>query len=162
MTFKAWLDHTGKHSDFLFLEVHNKEFAVLLNYKEDAFFIDITGQRSQRVEEVIQRALKKPHILEQMSECSWGAPTNSSVDIRLGPFGDEDDDNNEATQEETQETTQDYTQETLPDLAGDVSDEDDFHSLPSPPTLPRLKTPSKTPYRKIQMMLEDFRKTRNS
>jgi hypothetical protein len=59
----------------------------------------------------------------------------------MGPFGDRDDDNNEATQEETQETTQ----ETLPDLAGDSSGDDEFLSLPpSSPTLLKLKTPSKT------------------
>lgn len=165
--FKAWLQHTKKHEEFLILEVQNKEYADLINYKEDRFLIDTTGSRSQHVKDVIQRALTKPHILEQMSECSWGDPTNSSVDITMGPFGDEDDENNEATQETTQETTQICTQETFPSLAGDISGEDDFYSLPpSSPTLPVLKTsskePRKTPYKKIIRILEDHRKTQNS
>lgn len=101
MMLKAWLQHTKKHEEFLILEVQNKEYANLINYKDDPFFFDTLGSRLQYVKEVIQRALTKPHILEQMSECSWGDPTNSSVDIRMGPFGDEDDENNEATQEIT-------------------------------------------------------------
>lgn len=141
-----------------------KEFANLLGYNDDAFFIDTTGQRAQHVEEVIQRALTKPHILEQMSECSWGAGSNSSIDITMGPFNDQNDDHNKATQEQMQETTQDYTQETIFDLTGDISSEDDFHSLPSSP--PLLKTPSKKPpkarWKEISKMLEEFKKTRDS
>jgi DDE superfamily endonuclease len=171
LTFKAWLQHTGKGDEFLFLEVQNKEFADLLGYNNDAFFIDTTGQRSQHVEEVIQRALTKPHILEQMSECSWGAGSNSSIDITMGPFNDQNDDQNKATQEETQETTQDYTKETIFDLTGDVSSEDEFLSLPpSSPTLPALKTPSKMPsktpstgrWKEISKIIEEYKKTRNS
>lgn len=166
ITFKAWLQLTGKGDEFLFLEVQNKEFADLLGCNNDAFSIDTTGQRYQHVEEVIQRALTKPHILEQMSQCSWGAGTNSSIDITMGPFND-DNDHNKATQEETQEKTQDHTQETIFDLTGDISIEDDSHSRPpSSPTLPLLKTPSKKPfisrYKKIKIMLKDFKKTRNS
>ncbi|KAL7787469.1 hypothetical protein V8C37DRAFT_390423 [Trichoderma ceciliae] len=111
-------------------------------------------------------ALDKPLILDQLSKYSWGAPTNSSIDIRLGPFGDQDDDNNEATQEETQETIQETIQKTLIDLAGDSSGEDDFLSLPpSSLTLPRLKTPSKTRerlYNGIRKLLDDFKAARNS
>ncbi|KAL7918067.1 hypothetical protein ACQKWADRAFT_263633 [Trichoderma austrokoningii] len=167
MTLKAWLQHTKKHNEFIILEVQNKEYANLINYKDDAFFFDTTGTQSQHTKEVIQRALTKPHILEQMSECSWGAPTDSSIDITMGPFGDHDDENNESTQPATQETTQICTQETVLDLTGDISGEDDFFSLPpSSPTLPQLQTPSKdprkTPYKRIIMMLEDPRNSRNS
>ncbi|KAK1246410.1 hypothetical protein MKX08_000212 [Trichoderma sp. CBMAI-0020] len=149
--------HTKKHDEFLILEVQNKEYADLINYKDDPFFYNTTGTRLKHIKEVIQRALTKPHILEQMSECSWGAPTNSSIDITIGPFGNQP----------TQETTQVCTQETFFDLIGDISGEDDFYSLPpSSPTLPRLKTPSKdplkTPYKRIMTMLEDHRKSRNS
>lgn len=85
----------------------------------------------------------------------------------MGPFNDENDDQNKTTQEETQETTQDHTQETTFDLTGDVSSEDEFLSLPpSSPTLPLLKTPSKKPtkarWKEISKMLEEFKKTRNS
>ncbi|KAK1238254.1 hypothetical protein MKX08_002833 [Trichoderma sp. CBMAI-0020] len=167
MTLKAWLQHTKKHDEFLILEVQNKEYADLINYKDNPFFYDTTGTRSKHIKEVIQRALTKPHILEQMSECSWGALTNSSIDITMGPFGDCDNNNDKGIQEPTQETTQACTQETAFDLTGDTSSEDDFHSLPpSSPTLPRLETPSKdprkTPYKRIMMMLEDHRKSRSS
>ncbi|KAL7918830.1 hypothetical protein ACQKWADRAFT_316213 [Trichoderma austrokoningii] len=155
-----------KGDEFLFLEVQNKEFADLLGYNNDAFFIDTTGQRSQHIEEVIQRALTKPHILEQMSECSWGAGTNSSIDITMGPFNDKNNDENKATQEETQEMTQETIQETVFDLVSDDNSEDEFLSLPpSSPTLPPLKTPSKPPtgrWKEISKMLKEFKETRNS
>lgn len=64
LTFAAWLDHTRKHEEFLVVEVQNKEFAKLLGYNNDAFFFDTTGQRSQHVEGVIQRALTRPLILD--------------------------------------------------------------------------------------------------
>ncbi|KAL7799751.1 hypothetical protein V8C37DRAFT_90146 [Trichoderma ceciliae] len=156
----------NKKDNFLALDVQNKQFAALLGYREVPYYIDNPPPLSQHTKEAIMRALKKPLILDQLSECSWGAPTNSSIDIRLGPFGDQDDDNNEATQEETQETIQETTQKTLIDLAGDSSGEDDFLSLPpSSPTLPRLKTPSKTrerPYNRIRKLLDDFKAARNS
>ncbi|KAK1246383.1 hypothetical protein MKX08_000185 [Trichoderma sp. CBMAI-0020] len=58
------------------------------------------------------------------------------------------------------------TQETFFNLTGDISGEDDFYSLPlSSPTLPRLKMPSKDPlktlYKRIMIILEDHRKSRN-
>ncbi|KAM0257851.1 hypothetical protein ACHAQJ_004155 [Trichoderma viride] len=92
------------------------------------------------MKDVIQRALTKPHILEQTSKCSWGAVTDSPIDIIRGPFGDEEDDYNRATQEATQEAAQESTQQTLPTLAGDVRDNDGFLSAPSSPTLPRSKS----------------------
>ncbi|KAL7787980.1 hypothetical protein V8C37DRAFT_389258 [Trichoderma ceciliae] len=166
ITFKSWLDQTNKKDDFLALDVQNKQFAALLGYREVPYYIDNPPLLSQHTKEAIMHALKKPLILDQLSECSWGAPTNSLIDIRLGPFSDQDDDNNEATQEETQETTQETTQKTLIDLAGDSSGEDDFLSLPlSSLTLPRLKTPSKTrerPYNGIRKLLDDFKAARNS
>lgn len=165
MTTAAWLQLTKRHEEFLILEVQNKEYARLIGLKDDPFFFDLVGSRSrsQHTEEVIQRALTRPRILEQMSECSWGALTNSSVDITMGPFGDDDDDeNDEATQEETQETTQKTVTDPFDDLPDDISGEEDFYSLPSSPTLPKLKTPSKTPYKNIMRMLKDFKEARNS
>lgn len=79
----------------------------------------------------------------------------------MGPFGDVNDKDDEATQEKTQETTQEATQEvsqkTLVNFADDISSEEDFQSLPSSPTLPRLKTPPRSTYKKIMKMLEEER-----
>ncbi|QYT04663.1 hypothetical protein H0G86_011567 [Trichoderma simmonsii] len=164
---KAWLDLTKQHEEFLILKVQNKEYAALINYKDDPFFFNTTGSRSQHTEEVIQRALTRPHILEQMSECSWGTETDGSIDIVMGPFQDDNDEDEdeevieeasqEASQEATQETTQEGTQETLPSLAGDVGSDDEFYSPPSSPTLPR----SKSRYHDIQKILADYRQSRN-
>lgn len=95
-----------------------------------------------------------------MSDYSWGAPINSSVNFYLGPFSDDDNKDDDSvkaiqaiTEEGTQEITQLSTQATVFNLAGDNGGDNNLPSLPLLLTLPRLETPSKTLYKNIMKML---------
>jgi hypothetical protein len=69
LTFKAWLDESKEKDNFLALDVQNKHYANLLGYGSVPYFFD-TERQSQHTQEVIQRALTKPLIIDQMSVCS--------------------------------------------------------------------------------------------
>lgn len=159
MTFEAWVDYTyTKKSEFPAPKIRNTT-----NHADPCGRNDATALRSHCVEKITERASEMPLILDQTSEYSWGAGSNSNMDVTTGPFGNQDDDNGDVAQTEGMGTERRELQETSFDVAGDRSDDDEFLSLPpASPTLPKLETLSNTEERPYTIMdtIKEFLRTR--
>ncbi|PTB68013.1 hypothetical protein BBK36DRAFT_1157691 [Trichoderma citrinoviride] len=117
LTFKGWLDHTGKAEKFAFLENLSKEITALLKENDYSLF-DIPEGSSQQQQQ--QQPQRQPNTLSGAIQPASPAEPQSPVDVTMSNAGD---DGGEAT----------HTHENPNTLDGDVSAEEDFHSLPPSP-----------------------------
>ncbi|KAM5342874.1 hypothetical protein ACJ41O_013840 [Fusarium nematophilum] len=118
--YEDWLKDTGRETDYLSIDTGNSKFNELLNQKPDGFMIDIP--ESQELRRARQRASKAPRPILAMD---FPKSDDTVTFTGLGPFNDEDDEDEDTLVER-----------------GDPDDQDDaqFDSLPpfmksSPPAV---------------------------
>ncbi|KJZ67993.1 hypothetical protein HIM_09030 [Hirsutella minnesotensis 3608] len=156
LNFKPWLLHTGRDVEYYTLQESYDTFAKALKEpKADNFFVDTT-KANNNASDILARALRRPHPIEDMSSLPG---SDDTVHFHgLGPYNDEADDDDEGVCNDD-EALQRSIQE-------DVALEDSW--MPSSPPVVaaqfRTGTPCpqhrKRPYDEIQKMLRDFREAR--
>ncbi|KAM4058325.1 hypothetical protein HRG_014642 [Hirsutella rhossiliensis] len=67
MNFKPWLQHTGRDIEFYTLQESHETFTKALKEpKADPFFVDTT-KANNTASDILARAVRRPHPLEDMS-----------------------------------------------------------------------------------------------
>jgi hypothetical protein len=103
--FEDWLKDTGRETDYLSIDTSNSKFNELLNQKPDGFMIDIP--ESQELRRARQRASKAPRPILAMD---FPKSDDTVTFTGLGPFNDEDDEDEDTLVERRDPDDQDDTQ----------------------------------------------------